>query len=95
MRMSICFTWFPISGLGEPNIYHDSGVIYKNGGFNLVVFLVGVRFSGGLLFIFSTIYILGMYGSIFVVKYSVPQFLILEFPNNLTSIRVCNSSLTI
>jgi len=23
--MSRCFTWFPISGLGEPNIYHDSG----------------------------------------------------------------------
>jgi len=23
--MSICFTWFPIRGLGEPNIYHDSG----------------------------------------------------------------------
>ena len=21
--MSICFTWFPISGLGEPNIYHN------------------------------------------------------------------------
>ena len=21
--MSICLTWFPISGLGEPNIYHD------------------------------------------------------------------------
>jgi len=20
--MSICFTWFPIGGLGEPNIYH-------------------------------------------------------------------------
>ena len=23
--MSRCFTWFPIIGLGEPNIYHDSG----------------------------------------------------------------------
>jgi len=23
--MSRCFTWFPISGLGEPNIYHDLG----------------------------------------------------------------------
>ena len=30
--MSRCFTWFPISGLGEPNIYHDSGVFYKNVG---------------------------------------------------------------
>ena len=28
--MSICFTWFPIGGLGEPNIYHDSEVFYKN-----------------------------------------------------------------
>ena len=26
------FIWFPISGLGEPNIYHDSGVFYKNVG---------------------------------------------------------------
>jgi len=30
--MSICLTWFPISGLGEPNIYHDLGVFYKNVG---------------------------------------------------------------
>ena len=22
--MSICLTWFPIGGLGDPNIYHDS-----------------------------------------------------------------------
>jgi len=49
--MSRCFTWFPIGGLGEPNIYHDSGVFYKNlgigavlWGFYLVVFLVGVCF---------------------------------------------------
>ena len=28
--MSIFLTWFPIGGLGEPNIYHDSGVFYKN-----------------------------------------------------------------
>jgi len=33
--MSICFTWFPISGLGEPNIYHDLGVFYKKCGFYL------------------------------------------------------------
>ena len=33
--MSICLTWFPVSGLGEPNIYHDSGVFYKNRGFYL------------------------------------------------------------
>jgi len=32
MVMSICFTWFPIGGLGEPNIYHDSGGFYKNVG---------------------------------------------------------------
>ena len=30
--MSMCLTWFPISGLGEPYIYHDSGVFYKNRG---------------------------------------------------------------
>jgi len=27
--MSICLTWFPIGGLGEPNIYHDLGVFYN------------------------------------------------------------------
>ena len=27
--MSRCFTWFPIGGLGEPNIYHDLGVFYN------------------------------------------------------------------
>ena len=27
--VSICLTRFPIRGLGEPNIYHDSGVVYK------------------------------------------------------------------
>jgi len=31
-RMSICLTWFPFGGLGGPNIYHDSGVFYKNVG---------------------------------------------------------------
>ena len=30
--MSICLTWFPKSGLGEPYLYHDSGVFYKNVG---------------------------------------------------------------
>ena len=30
--MSICLTRVPIGGLGEPNIYHDLGVIYKNRG---------------------------------------------------------------
>ena len=30
--MSICLTWFLISGLGEPNIYHDLGVFYKEVG---------------------------------------------------------------
>jgi len=44
--MSRCFTWFPIGVLGEPNIYHDSGVFYKNVG----IYLEGVwlwRISGG------------------------------------------------
>ena len=30
--MSICLTRFPIGGLGEPNIYHDSGMFYKKVG---------------------------------------------------------------
>ena len=30
--MSICLTWFPIGGLGEPNIYHNSGENYKEVG---------------------------------------------------------------
>ena len=30
--MSICFTRFPISSLGEPNLYHDLGVFYKEVG---------------------------------------------------------------
>jgi len=30
--MSICLTWVPFSELGEPNIYHDSGMFYKNVG---------------------------------------------------------------
>ena len=30
--MSKCLTRFPISGLGEPNIYHDSGMFYKEVG---------------------------------------------------------------
>ena len=35
--MSRCFTWVPIGGLGEPNIYHDSGVFYKKVGILLGV----------------------------------------------------------
>ena len=31
--MSICLTWVPISGLGKPKLYHDSGVFYKEVGF--------------------------------------------------------------
>ena len=34
--MSRCFTWFPIGGLGEPNMYHNSGIFYKNRGFYFV-----------------------------------------------------------
>jgi hypothetical protein len=30
--MSRYFIWFPISDLGEPYIYHDSGVDYKKVG---------------------------------------------------------------
>ena len=49
--MSICLTWFPIGGLGEPNIYHDSGVFYNVCGILLGVCLtceelVGVTHRG-------------------------------------------------
>ena len=30
--MSICLTWFPFGGLGEPKLYHNSGMFYKNVG---------------------------------------------------------------
>ena len=30
---SECFTWFPISGLGEPNIYQNLGNLSINGDF--------------------------------------------------------------
>ena len=33
--MRICLTRFPISGLGEPNIYQDLGVFYNVWGFYL------------------------------------------------------------
>ena len=40
--MSRCFTRCPISGLGEPNIYHDSGGFYKNVG----ILLGGLKWKG-------------------------------------------------
>ena len=33
--MSTCLTWFPISGLGKPNIYHDLGEFTRTWGFYL------------------------------------------------------------
>ena len=33
--MSTCLTWFPISGLGKPNIYHDLGCFTRIWGFYL------------------------------------------------------------
>ena len=33
--MSICLTWFPISGLGEPYMYHDLGEFTRMWGFYL------------------------------------------------------------
>jgi len=39
--MSRCFTWFPIGGLGEPNIYHNLGDFTRMWGFYLEE-LVGV-----------------------------------------------------
>ena len=37
--MSRCFTWFPISGLGEPNIYHNLANSTR------MEFLLGGRFT--------------------------------------------------
>ena len=31
--MSICLNWFPISGLGEPNIYQNLGDLTRTGDF--------------------------------------------------------------
>jgi len=31
--MSICFTWFPIGGLGELNIYQNLGDFTRSGDF--------------------------------------------------------------
>ena len=42
--MRVCFTWFPISGLGEPNIYQNLVWITICGDFDLVVFMVSVCF---------------------------------------------------
>ena len=60
MRMSRCFTWFPFDRFGEPNIYHDSGVFYKNVGiydivviFDFEVFLVGCLFLEGVMDIWN------------------------------------------
>jgi len=33
MRMSECFTWFPISGLGEPYLYQNLGYFTRIGDF--------------------------------------------------------------
>ena len=46
--MSRCFTWFPNwLVLGEPNIYHDLGVFYKNVGILLGDCLTCEELSGG------------------------------------------------
>ena len=44
--MSICLKRFPISVLGEPNIYHDSGVFYKEVGILLGGCLTCEELSG-------------------------------------------------
>ena len=48
--MSRCFNWFPIGGLGEPNIYHDLGDFTIIGDFTWMVSdceeLVGVTYKG-------------------------------------------------
>ena len=45
--MSICFNWFPISGLGEPYMYHDLGEFTRIGDrVGIVRILLGVIFGG-------------------------------------------------
>ncbi len=34
--MSICLNWFPISGLGEPNIYQNCGDFTRIWGFTIL-----------------------------------------------------------
>jgi len=43
--ISMCFTWFPIGGLGKPKLYHDLGVFYKEVGI-----LLGGCFGGCLFY---------------------------------------------
>ena len=40
--MSICLTWFPIGGLGEPSIYQNMGGYTRMSGFYLEVLREGV-----------------------------------------------------
>ena len=40
--MSICLTWFPISGLGKPQLYQKMEDFTRMWGFYLGVYLVGV-----------------------------------------------------
>jgi len=35
--MSRCFTWFPISGLGEPYLYHNLEDFTRSGDFTWMV----------------------------------------------------------
>ena len=49
--MSICLTWFPISGLGKPKLYQNMWCFTRIGGFYLEVCLtyeelLGVTHSG-------------------------------------------------
>ena len=64
--MSKCFTWFPISGLEEPNIYHDLGVFYKNIGFYLEGICLCEELSGGYLELCLTVINLPLKYSFFI-----------------------------
>ena len=51
--MSRCFNWFPISGLGKPNLYHNLGDFTRMGDFTLwvvIFWIVGLKSGKPLMF---------------------------------------------
>jgi len=81
--MSIFFIEFPISDLGEHEIYHQSGCFTRIGDFDLVVFLVGVYFREGLWF-YSTSPFTILYRMFPFLSYFIP-FHVLSLKNSPTN----------
>ena len=50
-RMSRCFIWFPISGLGEPKLYHNLGCFTMCGGIYDIVVIFDLGLLMGFLFL--------------------------------------------